>query len=54
MCLHRYEMENTETPFTLRYHHGAIRSVACHRKYPLLASASDDGRVIVTHAMVYK
>uniref|UniRef100_A0A2P2I0S7 Ribosome biogenesis protein BOP1 homolog n=2 Tax=Hirondellea gigas TaxID=1518452 RepID=A0A2P2I0S7_9CRUS len=48
-----YEMECTNRPFTLRYHHGAIRSVAFHNKYPLFASAADDGRVIVTHSMVY-
>lgn len=49
-----YEMECTNRPYTLRYHHGAVRSVAFHNKYPLFASSSDDGRVIVTHAMVYK
>ncbi|KAF2368412.1 WD40 repeat [Trinorchestia longiramus] len=48
-----YEMEATNRPYTLRYHKNAIRSVAFHNKYPLLASASDDGSVIVTHAMVY-
>ncbi|KAA0191939.1 hypothetical protein HAZT_HAZT011102 [Hyalella azteca] len=48
-----YEMEATNRPYTLRYHHGAVRSVAYHNKYPLMASAADDGRVIVAHAMVY-
>ncbi|ROT74343.1 putative ribosome biogenesis protein BOP1 [Penaeus vannamei] len=31
----------------------AVRKVAFHRKYPLFASASDDGRIIVSHGMVY-
>lgn len=38
---------------TMRYHKGAIRSACFHKKYPLFASASDDGRVIVSHGMVY-
>ncbi|XP_039571305.1 ribosome biogenesis protein bop1-like, partial [Passer montanus] len=37
-----------------RRHHGrAVRSVAFHRRYPLFASGSDDGSVIVCHGMVY-
>lgn len=38
---------------TIRYHKGAIRNVCFHKKYPLFASASDDGHVIVSHGMVY-
>lgn len=38
---------------TMRYHKGAIRSACYHKKYPLFASGSDDGHVIVSHGMVY-
>lgn len=38
---------------TIRYHKEAVRSVCFHKKYPLFASASDDGHVIVSHGMVY-
>lgn len=38
---------------TMRYHKGAIRSVCYHRSYPLFASGSEDGHVIVSHGMVY-
>ena len=34
-------------------HAQAVRQVAFHRRYPLLASAGDDGTVHVFHAMVY-
>lgn len=37
-----------------RHHKKALRGVAYHRHYPLFASASDDGSVIVCHGMVYK
>lgn len=37
----------------MRYHKQAIRNVCYHKKYPLFASASDDGHVIVSHGMVY-
>ncbi|KAJ0407831.1 hypothetical protein P43SY_008292 [Pythium insidiosum] len=38
---------------TLKYHEKAVRSVAYHTKYPLMASASDDGTIHIFHAMVY-
>lgn len=47
-------MECTKKPHNLKYHKEAVRKVAFHRKYPLFASASDDGRIIVSHGMVYK
>lgn len=50
----RFEMECTRTPHVLRFHKAAIRGVAFHRKYPLFASVSDEGRIIVSHGMVYK
>lgn len=37
-----------------RHHKKAVRGVAYHRVYPLFASASDDGSVIVCHGTVYK
>lgn len=40
--------------FPFRLHKSAIRSVTFHRHYPLFASASDDGSVIVSHGMVYR
>ncbi|KAK7071982.1 Ribosome biogenesis protein 1 [Halocaridina rubra] len=51
--LNWFEMECTRRPHLLRYHKSAVRSVAYHRKYPLFASAADEGRVIVCHGMVY-
>uniref|UniRef100_A0A3B5AL11 Ribosome biogenesis protein BOP1 n=1 Tax=Stegastes partitus TaxID=144197 RepID=A0A3B5AL11_9TELE len=40
--------------FDLDLHHKrAVRGVAYHRSYPLFASASDDGSVIVCHGTVY-
>lgn len=44
------------SPFSslCRHHKKAVRGVAYHRTYPLLASASDDGSVIVCHGTVYK
>ena len=38
------EMEYTKRPISMRHHHGPVRSVAIHKRYPLFASASDDGR----------
>lgn len=36
-----------------RYHERALRSVGYHSRYPLMASAADDGAVHVFHSMVY-
>jgi len=42
------------TPYkVLKYHTGAIRATALSRRYPLSASASDDGTIHVFHARVY-
>lgn len=51
--LNWFEMECTRTPHVLRFHKAAVRGVAFHRKYPLFASVSDEGRIIVSHGMVY-
>ncbi|XP_064466486.1 ribosome biogenesis protein bop1-like [Ornithodoros turicata] len=49
-----FDMDLSTKPYkTLRYHKKAIRQVTYHKKYPLFASASDDGTVIICHGMVY-
>eukprot|EP01029_Cantina_marsupialis_P028293 TRINITY_DN775979_c0_g1_i1.p1 TRINITY_DN775979_c0_g1~~TRINITY_DN775979_c0_g1_i1.p1 ORF type:complete len:683 (+),score=197.25 TRINITY_DN775979_c0_g1_i1:27-2051(+) len=49
-----FDLDLGSTPYkTLRYHEQAVRSVAFHPRYPLMASASDDGTVHVFHSMVY-
>lgn len=37
----------------MRYHKRGVRAVDFSPRYPLFASASDDGSVIVSHGMVY-
>ncbi|KAJ3162194.1 Ribosome biogenesis protein erb1 [Geranomyces variabilis] len=49
-----FDMDLSSKPYkTLRYHKQAIRNVSFHPRYPLFASASDDGNVNVFHGMVY-
>eukprot|EP00578_Thalassiosira_sp_NH16_P000337 CAMPEP_0181138470 /NCGR_PEP_ID=MMETSP1071-20121207/34265_1 /TAXON_ID=35127 /ORGANISM="Thalassiosira sp., Strain NH16" /LENGTH=888 /DNA_ID=CAMNT_0023225311 /DNA_START=837 /DNA_END=3503 /DNA_ORIENTATION=+ len=49
-----FDLDLSSAPYkTLRYHEKAIRSVGFHPRYPLMASASDDGTVHVFHATVY-
>ncbi|XP_047130028.1 ribosome biogenesis protein bop1-B isoform X1 [Hydra vulgaris] len=49
-----FDMDLSSKPYkVLRHHKKAIRQVAYHRCYPLFASASDDGTVVVSHATVY-
>lgn len=49
-----FDMELSSRPFkTLRYHNRSVRSVAFHPRYPLFATASDDGTVHVFHASVF-
>ncbi|TMW64723.1 hypothetical protein Poli38472_011603 [Pythium oligandrum] len=49
-----FDLDLSSQPFkTLKYHEKAVRSVAYHAKYPLMASASDDGTIHIFHAMVY-
>ena len=36
-----------------RYHEKALRSFNYHQRYPLMASAADDGVIHVFHSMVY-
>ena len=49
-----FDLDLSSTPYkTLKYHERALRSVGFHPRYPLMASASDDGTVHVFHATVY-
>ncbi|XP_013404052.1 ribosome biogenesis protein bop1-B [Lingula anatina] len=49
-----FDMDLSTKPYqTLRHHKKALRQVCYHSRYPLFASASDDGTVIVCHGMVY-
>jgi len=49
-----FDLDLSHTPYkTLKYHERAIRGVQYHHRYPLMASASDDGAVHIFHSMVY-
>ncbi|KAH0617325.1 hypothetical protein JD844_015374 [Phrynosoma platyrhinos] len=50
-----FDLDLSTKPYrVLRHHKAALRAVAFHSHYPLFASGSDDGSVIVCHGMVYK
>ncbi|XP_067111897.1 ribosome biogenesis protein bop1 [Osmerus mordax] len=49
-----FDLDLSTKPYKiLRHHKKALRGVAYHNHYPLFASGSDDGSVIVCHGMVY-
>lgn len=49
-----FDLDLSSTPYkTLKYHERAVRSVGFHKRYPLMASSSDDGTVHVFHSTVY-
>lgn len=49
-----FDLDLSTKPYKmLRHHKKAVRGVAYHRLYPLFASASDDGSVIICHGTVY-
>jgi ribosome biogenesis protein ERB1 len=49
-----FDLDFSTKPYkTLRYHSHAVRAVKYHSKYPLFASASDDGSIQVFHGTVY-
>merc|ERR1712166_590157 len=49
-----FDLDLSSMPFkTLKYHERAVRQVAYHPRYPLMASASDDGCIHIIHSMVY-
>ena len=50
-----FDLDSSVRPYqTLRHHKKGVRQVAFHKTYPLFASCSDDGSVIISHGMVYK
>ncbi|KAJ3273502.1 Ribosome biogenesis protein erb1 [Terramyces sp. JEL0728] len=52
--IHWFDMDLSAKPYkTLRYHQEAVRQVSYHKRYPLFASSSDDGSVLLFHGMVY-
>ena len=49
-----FDMDMGTKPYkVLKYSDRAVRKVDFHNKYPLFASASDDGSVYIFHGMVY-
>ncbi|XP_028919139.1 ribosome biogenesis protein BOP1 [Ornithorhynchus anatinus] len=49
-----FDLDLSTKPYrVLRHHKKALRAVAFHPRYPLFASGSDDGSVIVCHGAVY-
>ncbi len=47
-------MDLSTKPYkTIRNHTAAVRQVQFHPRYPLFASSSDDGTVMLFHGMVY-
>lgn len=49
-----FDLDLSTKPYkVLRHHKKALRGVSFHKHYPLFASGSDDGTVIVCHGMVY-
>jgi ribosome biogenesis protein ERB1 len=49
-----FDMDLASTPYkTLKYHEKAVRDVTFHPRYPLMASAADDGTIHIFHATVY-
>lgn len=49
-----FDLDLGTSPYkTLKYHTQAVRGVRFHRRYPLMASVSDDGAIHVFHSMVY-
>jgi ribosome biogenesis protein ERB1 len=49
-----FDLDLSVKPYKiLRYHKEAVNQVVYHKKYPLFASASDDGSLHIFHGMVY-
>merc|ERR1711915_498694 len=49
-----FDLDLGTKPFkTLKYNQRAVRNVTFHNKYPLLATASDDGSLHMIHTRVY-
>lgn len=49
-----FDLDMSDKPYkVMRYHRRAVRCVDFHRKFPLFASCSDDGSIVICHGMVY-
>ena len=49
-----FDLDLGSMPYkTLKYHTKALRGAKFHKRYPLMATAADDGNVHVFHSMVY-
>ncbi|KAL8574523.1 Ribosome biogenesis protein 1 [Nucella lapillus] len=49
-----FDLDYSTKPYqTLKHQKRAVRQVCYHHRYPLFASASDDGSVVVCHGKVY-
>lgn len=49
-----FDLDLASEPFrVLRYHNAAVRAAAFHPRYPLFATAGDDGAVHVLHGTAY-
>ena len=52
--MHRFDLDLSSQPYkALRYHKRGVRGAKFRRRYPLMATCSDDGNMHVFHAMVY-
>ena len=50
-----FDLDLSSKPYkTLKYHRDCVKQVAYHKHYPLFASGSSDGKITITHGMVYK
>ncbi|EAS04137.2 ribosome biogenesis protein bop1, putative (macronuclear) [Tetrahymena thermophila SB210] len=50
-----FDLDLGNTPYkNMKYHEKGIRQVCFSRKYPLMASSSDDGSINIFHAKVFK
>ncbi|EGR31248.1 hypothetical protein IMG5_115080 [Ichthyophthirius multifiliis] len=49
-----FDLDLGNTPYkNLKYHEKGVRQVSFSKKYPLMASSSDDGTINIFHAKVY-
>eukprot|EP00466_Bigelowiella_natans_P012032 jgi/Bigna1/92208/estExt_fgenesh1_pm.C_70003 len=50
-----YDLDLSDRPYkSMKYHEKAVRQVGFHQRYPLFASASDDGKVLLFHGKVFE
>ena len=50
-----FDLDLANTPYKkLKYHERAIRQVVFHRRYPLFASSSDDGKSSIFNGYKFK